>query len=425
MRRPVTSGSAAAVAAGLALAALLAGPRPARADDPRGGEGRVLAASGQPILVETPSGRVLLALAAGASLVGLSLPRELEPGDLVRYRWRREVAGVLQVEALERPSPVRLMPDHLIAPETLAEQLASPSPPLLLDARPAARLEAGRLPGARPARSTEPGPGRDRPGAAVVYGDDDRSEEAPALVRRLLAAGWSDVRLLSGGARRWAQQGRPLLLPVTAAAARLRRGPGTLVVDVRPRPDVSAGTVPGAVSIPPEALRLSDFDGRRPVPALLLVGAGETDPAPAAVAERLRLLRGSGEGGPAIEIHVLDGGFPAWRRAGQPVELGPARTEVPFHPLLAGEIDPAEFARLWQGQGGSEVLFLDVRRDSPSPQAWVRQIPLEELAARLEELPRDRRLVVFCTFGVRSRVAYELLRKNGFQASFLRAGNPL
>jgi rhodanese-related sulfurtransferase len=413
-------------ATGLAIAVLLTCPWLAQAAGQRSGEGRVLAASGQPLLIETSRGPMLVAIAPGASLVGLSLPRDLEPGDLVRFRWSREVAGVVQAEALERPSPVRLMPEHLIQPETLAEQLASPSPPLLLDARPAARLEAGRLPGARTARSAEPpGPGRAARGAAVVCGEDDSSEEAPALVRRLLSEGWGDVRLLSGGVRRWSQQGRPLLLPAAAAAARLGRAPGMLVVDVRPRGDVSAGAIPGAVSIPPEALRLKDFDGLRPVLPVLLVGAGEADPTPAAMADRLRLLRGSGEGGPPIETYVLEGGYPAWRRAGLPVERGSPRTDVPFRPLLQGELDPAEFARLWQAQGGREAVFLDVRRDGIQPQAWARHIPLEELATRLDELPRDRRIVVFCTFGVRSRVAHELLRRNGFQASFLRSGNPL
>jgi rhodanese-related sulfurtransferase len=53
-------------------------------------------------------------------------------------------------------------------------------------------------------------------------------------------------------------------------------------------------------------------------------------------------------------------------------------------------------------QRGEPIVFLDVR----NPQAWANsdvklpgaiRIPLDELAARADELPRDRPIVAYCT----------------------------
>lgn len=49
-------------------------------------------------------------------------------------------------------------------------------------------------------------------------------------------------------------------------------------------------------------------------------------------------------------------------------------------------------------------------------------IPLPELRARLQELPKDRTLVVFCAVGLRGYVAEQLLRQHGFQVKNLSGG---
>jgi rhodanese-related sulfurtransferase len=63
-------------------------------------------------------------------------------------------------------------------------------------------------------------------------------------------------------------------------------------------------------------------------------------------------------------------------------------------------------------------VFLDIRTDQE--QAYVTfpfatHIPLHELPARLEELPKDKFIVTFCTSVFRGAVAYTLLRAHGFE----------
>jgi hydroxyacylglutathione hydrolase len=69
-------------------------------------------------------------------------------------------------------------------------------------------------------------------------------------------------------------------------------------------------------------------------------------------------------------------------------------------------------------ESGREAgLLLDVR----NPGEWSGghipgsvNVPLGRLAEQLEELPRDRRLVVHCQSGARTAVAVALLRSRGF-----------
>ncbi len=88
------------------------------------------------------------------------------------------------------------------------------------------------------------------------------------------------------------------------------------------------------------------------------------------------------------------------------------------------EITPVEAAGLIRG--GAPVLVLDVREpveQQVSAIGGAVNIPLGQLAARLDELPKDRQIIAYCRSGVRSAQAVDLLRASGFpQAASLRGG---
>ncbi|WP_119395779.1 FAD-dependent oxidoreductase [Salinibius halmophilus] len=52
----------------------------------------------------------------------------------------------------------------------------------------------------------------------------------------------------------------------------------------------------------------------------------------------------------------------------------------------------------------------------------AKNIPLHELRNRLDELPKDRTIVVFCAVGLRGYVAYRLLQQHGFKVRNLAGG---
>ena len=71
-------------------------------------------------------------------------------------------------------------------------------------------------------------------------------------------------------------------------------------------------------------------------------------------------------------------------------------------------------ARLQQGE---ELLILDVRQPDEYQAGHVtgsQLIPLDQLALRLDELPRDRPIVAVCRSGNRSGVATGMLKRAGF-----------
>lgn len=93
--------------------------------------------------------------------------------------------------------------------------------------------------------------------------------------------------------------------------------------------------------------------------------------------------------------------------------LGTAGYRIDAHELHAKLADtPAPFV-------------LDVRRRDEFTAGHVpgaRLIPLPELGARIDEVPRDRQIVCVCRSGSRSGSAVKLLTKHGYYAENLRGG---
>lgn len=392
------------------------------------GEGKVLVARGSPLLLDDGGRAVLVALAPAASLTGIGHLRELKPGDHVSYRWQRALSGVRMAEALDADPVVENDPAFTIREDELAVAQAQHREPMVVDARSVEGFRGGHIPGARslPFDASEEEIARaipsDRAAPIVVYGEGARDDLGHRVARRLLAAGATDVKILSGGFQAWTEADQLLELDAGGVADALKGSRPLAVIDTRSREALAAGMPAGAVSVPPDAFRWQDFGGALPLPWLLFVGADALDRSPREVADRVRLLRSSRSVGTVVRFHVLAGGFEAWKRAGLPVERGgELRTSIPYQPLSSLEIPPAEFDALWSEQGGQKATFLDVRRVGTSAEPWVVKIPLEDLPARLGELPRDREIITYCAVGERSRVAAEMLKANGLRARFLRA----
>jgi rhodanese-related sulfurtransferase len=65
-----------------------------------------------------------------------------------------------------------------------------------------------------------------------------------------------------------------------------------------------------------------------------------------------------------------------------------------------------------------EALLVDVRSPAEFASAHAPEtvnIPLQELGARLAEIPRDKPVVVGCASGTRSGMASLMLKKNGYR----------
>jgi len=74
---------------------------------------------------------------------------------------------------------------------------------------------------------------------------------------------------------------------------------------------------------------------------------------------------------------------------------------------------------------GAELTLLDVREDwelAVASVPGVVHIPMAQVSARLNELDRNKEVVVLCRSGRRSFEIAKLLQSNGYQASNLTGG---
>ena len=88
---------------------------------------------------------------------------------------------------------------------------------------------------------------------------------------------------------------------------------------------------------------------------------------------------------------------------------------------LPASISVNEAYQLYQ----SGTFFLDVR----TPEEWndyhapnTTLIPLDELASRVDELPKDQPIVVVCRSGNRSQTGRDILLQAGFNATSMNGG---
>ena len=87
-------------------------------------------------------------------------------------------------------------------------------------------------------------------------------------------------------------------------------------------------------------------------------------------------------------------------------------------------IDVDQFAKWWQDRGSQDAVFLDCRGWGNAkpfvekyPDDW-KSIPQDEIRMRMDEVPRDKALVLICNTGVRSYEAQLNLRQMGITNTY-------
>lgn len=93
-----------------------------------------------------------------------------------------------------------------------------------------------------------------------------------------------------------------------------------------------------------------------------------------------------------------------------------------FGPRVASISPRKAYERL---QEDPRVLIVDVRQPHETRSAVVAGaalIPLTDLGRRMDELPRDRPLLVICRSGHRSSIAARQLKKAGYEVTDVSGG---
>lgn len=187
---------------------------------------------------------------------------------------------------------------------------------------------------------------------------------------------------------------RGALVPLALDEVLAARRDGAQLLDVRPKDAVAAGFLRGSVAIGLDgsfaswAGRLLDLEA----PIVLVAEPGTEEEAATRLARvGIDSVAGYLAGGTAAFVHR-----PEIVERIERVQVADAAAE------LAGERPP---------------LVLDVRFPGEVESARIegsRAIPLGELAACLDRVPRERRVLVHCKSGYRSLTAATLLRRAGY-----------
>ena len=109
---------------------------------------------------------------------------------------------------------------------------------------------------------------------------------------------------------------------------------------------------------------------------------------------------------------------PASEPAAESTAEAPA-AEAPAAPP-ATEVDEVDVAELKQKlDAGQDIYLLDVRNPEEVQEhgmiAGSVNIPIDQLEARIAEVPKDKPIVTYCMKGGRASRAAELLRANGYE----------
>lgn len=121
---------------------------------------------------------------------------------------------------------------------------------------------------------------------------------------------------------------------------------------------------------------------------------------------------------------ILNGGFNAWVQAKGPVESGASPTEIVYIPAPApGSIAVDKFTAIARNRP-ADFFILDARSPEEASKGKLVgavNIPTQDIINRLNEIPKDKKIVIHCRTGVRAEMAYQTLKENGYDASFLKA----
>jgi rhodanese-related sulfurtransferase len=295
---------------------------------------------------------------------------------------------------------------------------------MLIDSRPLPRFQQGTIPGSVnvPYPSWDKVVNRlpaDKNTQLVFFCQGVTCQMSPLSQRKAIALGYKNIKVYHEGVPEWQTKDYLATRPQFVKEAYVDKDIPAVIVDVRSPDEAKSGHIKGAVGMPAATVKsqLKTFPAAK-LQAPIIVYDGRGGPESVAVA---RELIKSGQ----TNVQVVEGGLLGWQAAGYAVESGvPALTKVAYAPKpRPGSIAVDEFNKLARNTP-VDVLILDVRNQDEANAGMIKGamlIPDEDLAARMAEVPKDKRVIAHCSTGIRAEMAYHKLKDAGYKAGFLNA----
>lgn len=241
---------------------------------------------------------------------------------------------------------------------------------------------------------------------------------SPLAARKAEKVGYKNIKVFHAGLPAWKKAGAITVSNIAAIENYDKQDLSYILLDLRPAKQVEKGHMPKAVALPSGGLdKIKDqFPKYMAAPIILCNQDGNLK----AAQDAFKKISGWGY----KQVSVLSGGFQAWEKAGKQIAKGPAGTKIAYVRKLApGEFDLAAFKELLL-KPSRDVTIVDVRAVSEAKEGMFPNslnIPLDDLEKRLSEIPKDKPIVVHCSTGVRAEMAYNVLKKAGVDAKYVKA----
>lgn len=353
--------------------------------------------------------------------------KAIKKGHEIRVEYT-EAGGVKTATLVSVKPPVEVAASERMSLEEI-QKLVAMGPEkgkyFLFDSRPPVRFQEGNIPTAvnLPFPAFDQNASKlpaDKTALVIFYCSGKTCNMSPGSLAKAKKLGYTNVKVFVDGMPAWYGKNFGVTAPKSFKAVYPDKDMPAIVLDLRPAAEIQQGFIKTAVAVADLAKVIKDQLPAPKVKAPILVV--DTDGGAAAKTAAAAIVKAGYSG-----VNVLTGGMKAWQAAGLPVQTGVAATKVAFVPKpKAGSVPNEEFAKLASlaPDQRKDVLILDVRTRKEAQDGMIKgalNVPQEELASRGAELPKDKRIVIHCSTGLRAEMAYALLRDQGFKAAFLNA----
>lgn len=235
---------------------------------------------------------------------------------------------------------------------------------------------------------------------------------SPTVAFNIKSMGYESVSIFTAGFPAWSKSHSGVTTVDWVKQAVAEDLPHVLV-DLRPAEAVQNGHIKGAVSIPFSRLAAGKekFPVQKDAP-IILYGPDKEKAAQEIVVWGYR------------DVRVLPSTFEQWQSAGNPVASGEAKTDIAYVPKpKAGTVSIADFKEAAAGKDQDKVL-VDVRNPDEVAGGKIRgslNIPADQIGSRIDEIPSDKQILLYCPTGVRAEMAYNILQQKHVNSRYLDA----
>ena len=337
-----------------------------------------------------------------------------------------EKDGVKWATAIDFKGPIKIAQDKLVFYADV-EKLVALGPEkgnyTLIDSRPLPRFQEGTIPGSinLPYPQFDKFVDRlpqDKSRLVVFYCQGVTCMMSPSSLKKAERLGYTNLKVYREGWPEWTEKNVGVMSAQFLKEAWLDKDIPHVLIDARAPLDMARGHIRGAVSLTAGQVKaaLAGFPDKALKAPFMVYDAGDGQAA-MAVARQI-----TAAGYPLV--NVIPGGFAAWTKAEYPTVAGVPVSKVAYVPKpRPGQIATEEFVRL-AANTPKDVLILDVRNTDEANAGMIPGallVPDEEIAGRMAEIPKDKRIVTHCSTGVRAEMAYHKLKAAGYNVGFVKA----